>query len=142
MNKEYFIKRTSLWFLAKLAVYILVIATFWRYIYIVILVDFFINWWINDDGPVDFIKSYLVGIQDILFNKGGLRFVIGIFEEKVKTKAGDFLYSEIERYEISRGGSEPYLLLKTGKRIDLNISWLKKAEQKEIAKSLQERISR
>ena len=140
MYKEYFIKRTSFWFLVKLAVYLLVISTFWRYIYIILLVDFFVNWWINDDGPIAFIKSYLVGIQDILLNKGGMRFVIGISKKKVKTKGGGFLYNEIKRYEISRGGSEPYLLLKTGRRIDLNISWLKKSEQQEIEMYLQKRI--
>jgi hypothetical protein len=84
----------------------------------------------NGDGPVAFIKSYWRGIQDILFNKGGVSFVLGISEEGVKTKDGDYLYDKIKSYQTSRGGSEPYLLLKSGKRIDLNISWLKKSEQK------------
>ena len=141
MQKEYYIKRTSLWFLAKVAVYTLVILTFWRYIYIIIIVDFSINWWIYDHGPIDFLKSYVIGIKDILFHKGGLRFVIGIYEENVKTKDGNFLYSEIARYEISRGGSEPYLILKNGRRVDLNVSWLTKEEQLEIEKYLQERIN-
>ncbi|WP_299216627.1 hypothetical protein [uncultured Dokdonia sp.] len=141
MHKEYFIKRISFWFLAKLAVYVIVVVVFWKHIYIILLIDFFINWWIKGDGPIDFLKSYWIGIQDILFNKEGVYFVLGISEEGIKTKNGDYLFSEIKNYEISRGGSEPFLLLKTGRRIDLNISWLKKDEQLEIDRHLQERIN-
>ena len=46
------------------------------------------------------------------------------------------------RYEVSRGGSEPYLVLANGKSIDLNISWLRKVEQEEIETLLQTRISK
>lgn len=140
MNKEYFITKTSLWFIAKLLIYVGVVIMFFRYIYIILIADFLINWLLKGDGPLDFLKSYWQGIQDILFNKGGVRFVIGIYEENVKTKDGDFLYEEIKSHEVSRGGSEPFLMLKNGRRVDLNISWLKKEEQEEIEMYLQDRI--
>ena len=142
MNKEYFITKTSFWFLARIAIYVLGVILSYKHIYIIFLIDFAVHWIVKGVDPIEHVKSYWSVIQDILFKKGGVSFVLGISEEGVKTKDGEYLYSEIKRYEISRGGSEPYLLLKTGRRIDLNISWLKKEEQQEIAKSLQERISR
>ncbi|NAS31968.1 hypothetical protein GTQ40_13355 [Flavobacteriaceae bacterium R38] len=49
-------------------------------------------------------------------------------------------FSEIEAFHISRGGSEPYILTKEGKRIDLELSWLKKQDQLEIEETLQDRL--
>lgn len=140
INKEYFIPKTSLWFIAKLIAYVLAIILLYKYIYALILIDFSVNWLVNGYGPLEFVKSYWRGIQDILFNRGGVRFVIGIYKENVKTRDGDFLYQEIKSYEVSRGGSEPYLILTNGKRVDLNISWLKKEEKQEIEEYLQKRI--
>ncbi|WP_299674783.1 hypothetical protein [uncultured Dokdonia sp.] len=141
MHKEYYISRYSLWFIAKILIYIGMVVYFLKYIYVILIIDFLANWLLNGHGPFEFVKSYWQGIQDILFNKGGVRFVIGIYEENVKTKDGDFLYPYIKLYEISRGGSEPYLILINGKRVDLNISWLKKSEQLEIEAYLQNRIN-
>lgn len=140
MNKEYFIPKTSLWFIAKLIIYVLAIILLYKYIYVIILIDFSINWLIHGYGPIDFIKSYWQGIQDILFNKKGSHFVVGLYEGYIRTKDEDFLYDEVKSYEVSRGGSEPYITLKTGRRIDLNISWLKKEEKQEIEAYLQKRI--
>jgi len=118
MYKEYYIPKTSFWFLAKLLIYGIGVIVSYEHIYIIFFTDFVLSWVAHDTGPIATIQSYRRGIKDILFNSGGVNFVIGIFEDRVTTKDGDSLYDEIKRYEISRGGSKPYLLLNNGKRMD------------------------
>ena len=141
MQKEYYIKRTSLWFLAKLAIYVLGVIVSYQHIYVIFLIDFAFSWVAHGIDPITSIKRFGRTIKDILFNNRGINFIIGFGRDKVTVKEEDFFYDEIKRYEISRGGSEPYLILKNGRRVDFHISWLTKEEQLEIAKHLQKRIN-
>ncbi|MDH7447536.1 hypothetical protein [Aquimarina sp. 2201CG14-23] len=50
-------------------------------------------------------------------------------------------YHRIENFYPSKGGSEPYILTKDGRRIDLEISWFRKKDRVTIEQVILERIN-
>lgn len=79
-------------------------------------------------GSVSLFAIYVV----ILSNKPVITFENDAFRYRYKK----ILFSEIQSYHPPLGGSEPYLITKEGKKIDLELSWLKKQDQQEIQEIL------
>ena len=50
-------------------------------------------------------------------------------------------FSDIADFQKSKGGSEPYIITHEGKRIDLELSWLKKQDREEIEHFLQSQLN-
>ncbi|MEW7289119.1 hypothetical protein [Aquimarina sp. 2304DJ70-9] len=49
-------------------------------------------------------------------------------------------YDQIESFHSSKGASEPYIISKSGEKIDLELSWFKKKDQAEIESMILEKI--
>ncbi|MFD0861138.1 hypothetical protein ACFQ1M_02870 [Sungkyunkwania multivorans] len=51
-------------------------------------------------------------------------------------------FSEIESFGRARGGSEPFFMLKDGRRIDVELSWFTKKDRLEIEKFIEEKVTK
>ena len=62
--------------------------------------------------------------------------VIKVSEIAITIKGIPRRYIDIQYYRKALGGSEPYLILKDGRRIDIELSWFRKKDQQEIEQVL------
>ncbi|WP_378180662.1 hypothetical protein [Aquimarina sp. SS2-1] len=49
-------------------------------------------------------------------------------------------YDQIKAFYAAKGGSEPYIIINDGTKIDLEISWFSKKDRSEIEKTILEKI--
>lgn len=84
-------------------------------------------------GLISLFAIYIV----IISNKP----VVSIEQNTLKYRYHKFLFSEIDSFHPSRGGSEPYIITKEGKRIDMELSWLRKQDRQEIEEIIQTHLN-
>jgi len=134
MEKIY--KATNFYYF-KIAITILLIALaclVYIFFFAVLGLGFIINAIV---GTIFILISLFIIYIVIISNKP----VITIRKETLTYRYKQLSFNEIETFHVSKGGSEPYIITKEGKRIDLELSWLKKQDQLEIEKSIQERLN-
>ena len=82
--------------------------------------------------PEHLFSGILFEIKQKIKSSGQEKFIIKLSDSYLKTNRHRFPYTEIKTYYSPRGGSEPYLILHNGNRVDLDISWLKKEDRDEV----------
>lgn len=145
MTKYYYVKASKIWLVFRTAVIILLIAALvFQFpvdiLYLCVLflfIDIVLYWNKNNLGIDGYFKSVL-SFWSAFFTRASIgNFVIGISDKSIVTRHAAYSISEISSFNIARGGSEPYLILKNGKRIDLEISWLNKNDRVEVERRIE-----
>ncbi len=116
---------------------LLIVLAYMLYTYIFVIL-------LNISLIVNIIIASLFG----LISLGAIYIVIASNKPVISFKEDYFwyrykkiLFSNIQSFHIARGGSEPYIITKEGNRIDLELSWLKKQDRKEIEETIQSQVS-
>jgi len=140
MTKEYHALSSNWFYFIKLLIFGLALILFWQFAIGVLIFDFFIQWWQNGFGPMGYIADFVKNLKNFFMGKRNIRFIIGFSEDQLSTRYSSYPFDDIKSYGEARGGSEAFLMLINGKRIDLETSWLTQEEQEEIATFLTHRI--
>jgi hypothetical protein len=62
--------------------------------------------------------------------------VVELAEDYVRYKYRKILFKDIKLFYPSKGGSEPFIVTKDNKQIDLELSWLRKEDRLEIEQTI------
>ncbi len=67
--------------------------------------------------------------------------VVALAEDYVQYKYRKIMYKDISAFNPSKGGSEPFIVTKENKQIDLELSWLSKKDRIEIEETILKKIA-
>ncbi len=111
------------------------------YFIVPILVWFIFEYSKKGIGPISFLKE----IIETIFSIGKEEFrnepLVSIYDDQITTRSENILISNISAFYEGQGGSEPYLILKNKKRVDLPLSWLSKDDQLRVKTLIKSKLN-
>ncbi|WP_340075795.1 hypothetical protein [Leptobacterium sp. I13] len=136
MPKTY--KATNLYYYKVLLLIIVIGLVYFFYdLFVYALLSFFNTYWARN------IAFFLIGLFTVIalvmifFVIRSNKPTVVIEESALTYRNQKIFFKEIVFFQPGKGGSEPYLITKKDKRIDLELSWLKKSDRIEIETILQ-----
>lgn len=67
--------------------------------------------------------------------------VVELNDDFLRYKYRKILFEDIKLFHPSKGGSEPFIITRDDRQIDLELSWLRKADRIEIENTIQKKIA-
>ncbi len=146
--KLYYVKNARVWLVLRLvalfsALVVAMIYIPWIMFWVIVtylIVDLVLYWYRYGFKMDKYFHNALGSWLTLIEGKTFGKFVIGLSEDTIKTQHSSHSISDIKSFHKAHGGSEPYLLLKDGGRVDLDMSWLDKADRIEIQERLEQLI--
>jgi len=91
-------------------------------------------------GPIAYLKE--VGKTLVFWTSNGLKPTKFVLQDNsFQIPYETYLIEDIKEFIVSRGGSEPKIILNSGRTIDIGISWLRKDDQVGLSNNLDELIN-